>query len=49
MFLDIQEFRVENKTKNIYKKTVLVMWSKTCGKMAKIVCKVTKKKKFVKF
>ena len=48
MFLDILEFRVENKIKK-WKKTVLVMWSQTCGIMAIIVCKVASKKQFIKF
>ena len=33
IFLDILEFRVENKIK-YFEKTVLVMWSQTCGKTA---------------
>ena len=33
MFLDILEFRVENKIKSLTK-TVLVMWSQICGKVA---------------
>ena len=43
MFLDIMEFRRENKKKYL-EKTVLVFWSQTCGKMNKIVGKVTLKK-----
>ena len=42
MNLDILEFRIENK-KYYIEKTVLVMVSQTCGKMAKIVGKVTLK------
>ena len=41
MFLDILKFRVKNK---YLEKTVLVMSLQTCGKMAKIVRKVTLKK-----
>jgi hypothetical protein len=33
MSLDILEFRKENKKKYL-EKTVMVMWSQTCGKMA---------------
>ena len=42
MFSDILEFRIENNKKYL-EKNVLVMWSQTCGKMAKIVRKVTLK------
>ena len=42
MLLDILEFRIENKKKYL-EKTVLVMVSQTCGKMANIVRKVTLK------
>ena len=42
MFLDILELRIENKKKYL-EKAVLVMWSQTCRKMAKIVLKVTLK------
>ena len=42
MFLDILEFRIKNK-KNYLEKTVLVMWSQTCGKMPKIVRKLSLK------
>ena len=49
MLLDILVFGVENNT-DYLEKTVLLMWSHTCDKMAKIVRKTTqKKKKFVKF
>ena len=44
MFLDILEFKVKNKPKYLEKKTVMVIWPKTCGKMDKIACKVTMKK-----
>ena len=37
------------KQKKIFRKTVLVMWSETCGKMARIARKITLKKKIVKF
>ena len=40
MFQDILEFRVDKKKKYL-EKTVLVIWSQTCGKMAEIVRKVT--------
>ena len=43
MFLDILEFRVENKKKYLVK-TVLVTWCQTCGSMAKMVRKITSKK-----
>ena len=43
MFIDILEFRIENKKKYL-KTTVLVMWCQTCGNMAKIVRKITFKK-----
>ena len=48
MFLDILELRVENNKKYLEKKTVLVMGTQTCGKIASIVRKVTLKKKFEK-
>ena len=47
MFLDFLEFGVENK-KDLLEKTVLVIWSQTCGKMASIVRKITYKKLFLK-
>ena len=34
MFLNMLEFKVENKEKLFRKKNVLVMWSQTCGNMA---------------
>ena len=40
MFQDILELRVENKQKSLGK-TVMIMWSHICGKMALIVCKIT--------
>ena len=43
MFLNILEFRVENKKKYL-EKPVFVIWSQTYGNMALIVRKVTLKK-----
>ena len=43
MLLDILEFGVGNKKKYL-EKTISVMWSQTCGKIAKIVRKITLKK-----
>ena len=40
MFLDILEFKIQTQ-KNYLEKTVVVIWSQTCRKMAKIVNKIT--------
>ena len=44
MFIDILEFRVENRKGYLEKKTVLVMLCQTCENMAKIVRKITLEK-----
>ena len=46
--IHILEFGLENKKKYL-EKTVLVIWSQTCGKIARIVCKITLKKIVWKF
>ena len=43
MYLDSFELQIENK-KNSLRKTVIKMWSQTCGKIAMLVHKVTLKK-----
>ena len=47
MFLDNIELRIENK-KSSLGKTVLQLWSQIFAKMAKLVHKMTLKKKFKK-
>ena len=48
MFLDTMEPSTENKNSSL-EKTVLIIWTQICGKIAEIVHKMTLKKIIVKF
>ena len=47
MFLDILDFRIENKNNGL-EKTVLKMWSQICGEKSLCVHKTTLRKKVQK-